>query len=83
MIGGLFGKGKAAATAPPKDAPAATAASPPPPPGMVTVAEFTVETTSINTGAVPPGQFEMPAGWKKIVPQEKTMTEPTCPKAGS
>ncbi len=84
MIGGLFGKGKAAATAP-KDASAAAAASPPPPAGMVTVAEFTVETTAINTTPIPADQFEMPAGWKKIVPQEKdkTMTEPTCPTTGA
>jgi hypothetical protein len=49
---------------------------------MVTVAEMTVETTAINTTAIPADQFEMPADWKKVVPKEKEMTEPTCPKAG-
>lgn len=81
MIGGLFSKKKSADAPPPKDATAPTAAAAAPP-GMVTVAEFTVETTAISTGAIPPDQFEMPAGWKKVVPQEKAMTEPTCPKAG-
>ena len=80
MIGGLFSKKKQPDAAPPKDSSAAAA---PVPAGLVTVAEFTVETTAISTGAIPADQFEMPAGWKKIVPQEKAMTEPTCPKTGS
>jgi hypothetical protein len=80
MMGGLFSKKKQPDAAPPKDATAAAAAAPP---GLVTVAEFSVETTAIASGAIPADQFEMPAGWKKIVPQEKEMTEPTCPKTGA
>jgi hypothetical protein len=82
MMGGLFSKKKQPDAAPPKDSTAAPAA-PAAPPGMVTVAEFTVETTAITTGAIPADQFEMPASWKKIVPQERAMTEPSCPKTGS
>jgi hypothetical protein len=83
MIGGLFSKKKPADAAPPKDAAAAGQAAPPTAPGMVTVAEFSVETTSISSAPIPPDQFEMPADWKKIVPQEKAMSEPTCPKTGA
>jgi hypothetical protein len=84
MIGGLFSKKKSADAPPPKDSSAAAApAAAAVPAGMVTVAEFTVETTAISSGAVPPDQFEMPAGWKKVEPpHEKEMSEPTCPKTG-
>jgi hypothetical protein len=86
MIGGLFSKKKSADAPPPKDS--STAAAPAagaPAPGMVTVAEFSVETTAISSGAIPPDQFEMPAGWKKVVPQERAekSEEPTCPKTGA
>ncbi len=79
MIGGLFSKKKTEAAAPPKDS---TAAAAPAAPGMVTVAEMTVETTAINTTPIAADQFEMPADWKKVVPKEKEMAEPSCPKAG-
>jgi len=85
MIGGLFSKKKSDAAAPPTDSTAGAASTAAPAtPGMVTVAELTVETTSIGTGAVPADQFEMPAGWKKLLPPpEKAMAEPACPKIGS
>jgi hypothetical protein len=86
MIGGLFSKKKEPDAAPPPTGSTAAAASTAAPatPGMLTVAEFTEETTSIGTGPIPADQFEMPAGWKKVVPPpEKAMTEPTCPKIGS
>ena len=79
MIGGLFSKKKSADASPPKDS--ATAA--PATPGLITVAEFSVETTAISAGAIPADQFEMPANWKKVEPPPaKEITEPTCPKAG-
>ncbi len=85
MIGGLFSKKKTADAPPPKDASTAAApAAAAPAPGMVTVAEFTVETTAISSAPIPPDQFEMPAGWKKVVPQEKAekSEEFSCPKTG-
>ncbi len=86
MIGGLFSKKKSdAAPAAPASgsgtsgaAPADSAASN----GLITVAEITSETTAITAGAIPAAQFEMPATWKKVIPQEKAEKEFTCPKAG-
>jgi hypothetical protein len=84
MIGGLFSKKKQPdAPSTSKDSAAAAAPAPAAAPGMVTVAEISVETTAINTGAISANQFEMPADWKKVVPKEKEMSEPTCPKVGS
>jgi hypothetical protein len=84
MIGGLFSKksasppaatnGSNASAAPPAD----TAASN----GLITVAEISSETTAITAGAIQAEQFEMPATWKKVIPQERAEKEPTCPKAG-
>jgi len=52
-------------------------------PGLVTVAEFTITTNSISTESIPADQFEMPADWKKIIPEEKGLPElPECPKTG-
>ena len=89
LLGGLFGKKKTAdattaapasgtGAAAPAAAPAAT------PAGLTTIAEFTVATTAIGTEAIPAGQFEMPADWKKLPPREQSPPEePTCPKTGA
>ncbi len=69
MVGGLFGKKKktdAAAGAPPAN-PAAQSGAPEA--GLTTVAEITMETTSIDPAPVSPEQFEVPAGWQKITPK--------------
>jgi hypothetical protein len=83
LIGGMFSKKKSAEAPPPsQNASASTAA--PPAPGMATIAEVSIETTSISNGSIPADQFEMPADYRKVAPPpEKAFEEPTCPKYGS
>jgi hypothetical protein len=51
---------------------------------MIQAAQISVETTSIQSGAVPPAQFDIPAGWKLLEPQAaKGPKEFSCPKAGN
>jgi hypothetical protein len=76
LVGGLFKKKAAPAPAP--AAPADTGLGA----GMVQAASFTVETTSIASAAVPATQFDVPAGWKLVVPKEHAEKEFTCPGAG-
>jgi len=85
MIGGLFSKKKAADTPPPASTSgSSTPAAAAPAPGMVTVAEISVETTSISSSAIPADQFEMPSDYKKMAPPpEKAWTEPSCPTVDS
>jgi hypothetical protein len=90
LIGGLFGHKKAAETPPAQGSASGTqgsasgTAAPPTAPGMVTIAEVTMETTSISSAPIAPAQFEMPPDYKKVPPPpEKTFEEPTCPKYGS
>ena len=79
LAGGQFNKKKADAAAP----------APVPdnglPAGMIQAAQISVETTSIDAAAVPPTEFEIPAGWKKVEPKAKDTgsKEFTCPTAGS
>jgi hypothetical protein len=41
---------------------------------------FTTETTAIRTEPVPADRFEIPAGWKKILPKAPGKEEPfACP----
>ena len=79
LAGSLFKKKTPAA-----DAGGAGAAAPLPP-GMVQAASMTFETTSIAQGAVPAERFEVPAGWKQVVPppQAPGKDEFRCPGAGS
>jgi len=50
-------------------------------PAMVTMVQFTTETTAIRTDAVAADRFEIPAGWKRIVPKAAGKEEPfSCPK---
>jgi hypothetical protein len=84
LVSGLFNK-KKPDTAP--ATPAATSGATPDnglPPGMIQAAQISVETMSIQPGAVPPAQFNIPAGWKLLEPQAvKAPKEFSCPKAGS
>jgi hypothetical protein len=86
LVSGLFNKKKTDSTA---ATPAAASATAPTAtttglaPGMVQAAEITIETTSISTGPVAPAQFDVPAGWKLIVPEAKAPKEFTCPTSGS
>jgi hypothetical protein len=79
LAGGLF---KKKAETP---APAPTSAQNALPPGMIQAAQISIETTSINAAAVPPEEFEIPAGWKRVEPKTKETApkEFTCPTAGS
>ncbi len=67
LVGGMFAKKSAPSTA--SDT-STTTAQPVGAKGdpLKTVAEFTMETTSIDAGVVAPTQFELPQGLKKIVP---------------
>jgi hypothetical protein len=72
LVGSLFSKKSAAA--PP------TPATDSPPPNVVQVAQVSVETTSIDAGPIPAEQFEIPAGWKLVVPKAKPEAkEFSCP----
>jgi hypothetical protein len=51
------------------------------PPGMMQAAEFTTETKAITAGPVPAAQFDIPPGWKLVVPSAKAQKEFTCPKS--
>ena len=77
LLSGMFSKKKK------DDAAADTAKTEPAAPGMVSMVKFSTETTAINTAAVPADQFEIPAGWTKIVPKAEGKEEPfECPKNG-
>lgn len=76
-LGGLFGRKKADPAADSSTPPAA-----PLPPGMMQAAQFSVETKSITPGPVAPGEFEIPAGWKLVQPQQtKSTKEFSCPQS--
>jgi hypothetical protein len=79
LVSGLFNRKKADSGA----AASTTASTTGLAPGMVQAAEISIETTSISPGPVAPAQFEVPAGWKLIVPEAKAPKEFTCPTAGS
>lgn len=50
-------------------------------PAMVTMVRVSTETTAIRTDAVAADRFEIPAGWKRIVPKATGKEEPfSCPK---
>jgi hypothetical protein len=69
LFGSMFKKKSAPAAS--GDAPAGTAAdgaAAPPGPPMLTVASFTLETTSVQPGPIAPDQFEIPAGWTRQTP---------------
>jgi hypothetical protein len=76
LVTGLFNKKKAESAAAGTTTPATTL-----PPGMIQAAEFTMETKSITAGPVPATQFDIPPGWKLVVPSAKAQKEFTCPKS--
>jgi hypothetical protein len=79
MIGGLFGKKKK------QDAAAGVQATPDAQPGapeagLTTVAEVTMETTSIDPAPISPEQFEVPVSWQKVTPKPQADDAlPNCP----
>jgi hypothetical protein len=100
LVGGLFHKKKtddsqtpASAAAPPDTA---TASSPPAAPvtapansdpyaQFLQLAAYTSETITINTAAISPDRFDVPADWKKDIPKpaKKADAEFTCPNPGT
>ncbi len=77
LLGGLFGK-KSSAPEAPVAAPAAANGA------AVSLIEVTVETTAIDSGAIAVDQFEVPTGWKKVLPKpEKEPEAFQCPKPRS
>jgi hypothetical protein len=80
MVGGLFNKKKSDSAGDASKAAPATAGGAP----SVQMVEFTVETTVIDTAAIPTNQFEIPAGWKLFTPTpgKQKSNEFTCPAAG-
>jgi hypothetical protein len=79
LVSGMFNKKKADSGA--AGTPATTAPTSALPPGMIQAAQFTVETKSITAAPVPATQFDIPPGWKLIVPPPaKAPKEFSCPK---
>jgi hypothetical protein len=78
LVSGLFAKKQPAATAP-----AAASGGSTLPPGMIQAASFGMETTSIQVQSVSASQFDIPAGFKLIVPKPATEKEFSCPKSGT
>jgi len=80
MVGGLFGnkKKKEDAAAGAQATPAAQPGAPEG--GLTTVAEVTMETTSIDPAPISPEQFEVPASWQKLTPKPHADDAlPNCP----
>jgi hypothetical protein len=77
LVSGLFNKKHAS--------PTSTSAQPTPTagPGMIQAGEFTIETTSITSGAIAPEQFDVPPGWKLVSPKAAPEKEFSCPKPGA
>jgi hypothetical protein len=98
LVGGLFHKKQTDDSQPPAGgatapntagsagaAPAASTGAADPYSQYVQMAAFTVETVSIDTGAIPADRFEIPSDWKKDVPPKSAKQgddEFTCPKTG-
>jgi hypothetical protein len=78
LVSGLFAKKQSAATPP-----AATSGGSTLPPGMIQAASFGMETTSIQVQPVPASEFDIPAGFKLIVPKPASEKEFSCPKSGT
>jgi hypothetical protein len=98
LVGGLFHKKQtddsqpAAGGAAPPNAAGSAGATPDAGTGAadryaqyVQMAAFTLETVSIDTGAIPADRFEIPSDWKKDVPPKSAKQGDdgfTCPKTG-
>jgi len=73
LAGGLFKK-----KSPPADAAPATATQTAPASGLVQVAQISVETRAISTGAIAPDRFEIPAGYRLNVPKPRPVKADGC-----
>jgi hypothetical protein len=79
LVSGFFSKKK------PADAPASASSSGTStvPPGMIQAAAFSSETTAILVQPVPASQFDIPAGFRLIVPKPVAEKQFSCPKSGT
>lgn len=80
LLGGLLSKKSSNSSSgadPNQPPPAAPGAAP-----SVQIIAFTVETTAIDTAAIPAEQFELPAGWTPEKPKVSKSEEFTCPANG-
>lgn len=78
LLSGMFSKKSSGSTPDPNQAPAPAPGAPP----SVQLIAFTVETTGIDTAAIPADQFELPAGWTPEKPKASKSEEFTCPASG-
>jgi hypothetical protein len=80
LLGGLLSKksSNSSSGADPNQAPPAAPGAPP----SVQIIAFTVETTAIDTAAIPAEQFELPAGWTPEKPKASKSEDFTCPANG-
>jgi hypothetical protein len=75
LLGGLLSKKSSGSTPDPNQPPAAAPGAAP----SMQIIAFTVETTAIDTAAIPAEQFELPAGWTPEKPKAGRSEEFTCP----
>jgi hypothetical protein len=80
LLGGLMAR-KSSGSSSGSDPNAPPPAVPGEPPRTQIIA-FTIETTAIDTAAIPAEQFELPAGWKLEKPKPAKEQEFTCPTHG-
>jgi hypothetical protein len=78
LLGGLLSKKSSSSTPDPNQPPAAAPGAAP----TTQIIAFTVETTAIDTAAIPAEQFELPAGWTPEQPKASRNEEFTCPTNG-
>jgi hypothetical protein len=77
LIGGLFAKKPAAQPKPDTTSSTATTATAGAP---VSLIEISTETTAISSDSIPGDQFELPSGWKQIIPKPEKEREFQCPQ---
>jgi hypothetical protein len=78
LLGGLMSK-KNTSSAPDPNAPPAAAPGAAP---STQIIAFTIETTAIDTAAIPAEQFELPPGWTPEKPKAARSEDFTCPTSG-
>jgi hypothetical protein len=78
LLGGLLSKKSSGSTPDPNQPPAEAPGAAP----SMQIIAFTVETTAIDTAAIPAEQFELPAGWTPEKPKAGRSEEFTCPTGG-